>query len=180
MKKLLVGICVLSFITASAQVKKNITTKQPGKTVLAKNSKAIKIKNKPNGSTTVLTATNNYSAKSGSPVLLNKKFSISDPTIVALNARANGADIKISNSGVVGMPKRAYGFANGKLSFNSTAATSSGTITGSGTVGTGSSLGSIGSYGPGTALNGKSPDAGSAMWGNATGLIVKEKKKVGN
>jgi hypothetical protein len=78
------------------------------------------------------------------------------------------------------MPKRAYGFGNGKLSFNSSAATSSGTITGSGTVGTGSSLGSIGSYGPGIGLNGKTPDAGLSMWGNATGLVIKEKKKVGN
>lgn len=161
-------------ITASAQVKKNTSTKQPGKTVLLKNPGTGAIKNKTK-SAVVLSTTNSYSAKTSSPVLTNKKLSISDPTILALNARANGSDIKISNSGIVGMPKRAYGFGNGKLSFNSTAATSSGTITGSGIVGTGSSLGSIGSYGPGTGLNGKSPQAGSAMWGNATGLLIKEK-----
>src|SRR5690349_20247723 len=39
-----------------------------------------------------------------------RPFSIADPTILALNANANGGDMRISNSGIVGMPKRAYGF----------------------------------------------------------------------
>jgi hypothetical protein len=176
MKKLLVCLLVLCAVTASAQVKKkNNNGIKKNKTVIQKNTKndksSIAI-----SSPTVLTNTASYTAKFLPPVSLNRSYSIADPTVLALNARANGANIKISNSGIVGMPKRAYGFANGKLSFSSTAATSSGTITGSGVVGTGSSLGSIGSYGSGTALNGKSPQAGLAMWGNATGLIVKEKQ----
>ena len=178
MKKLLVSMCILFVTTASAQERKNKINIQPGKTIVTKKSKINTVKHKIIESPVLLTSTNNYMAKSAIPLPLSNNFSISDPTIVALNARANGADVTISNSGVVGMPKRAYGFGNGKLIFNSTAATSSGTITGSGAVGTGSSLGSIGSYGPGIALNGKSPDAGSAMWGNATGLIVQEKKKL--
>ena len=178
MKKLLVSMCILFVITASAQERKNKINKQPGKTIVTKKSKINTGKDKTTQSPVLLSSTNSYMAKSGISVTSNNNFTISDPTIVALNARANGADVTISNSGIVGMPKRAYGFGNGKLILNSTAATSSGTITGSGAVGTGSSMGSIGSYGPGIGLNGKSPDAGSAMWGNATGLIVQEKKKM--
>src|SRR5687767_5266649 len=133
MKVLFVSICMMCVITTSAQVKKNTTTKQPGKTIMHKNSKTGTVKNKPKPQANLLTTTTSYSAKTTSPDVINNKFSISDPTIIALNARANGADIKISNSGIVGMPKRAYGFGNGKLSFHSSAATSSGTITGSGT-----------------------------------------------
>lgn len=70
------------------------------------------------------------------------------------------------------MPKRAYGFANGHLLLSTTSATTSGTITGSGSVGTGSSMGSLGTNGPAMELNGKSPYAGSAMWGNARNLWI--------
>ena len=178
MKKLLVSMCILFVITASAQERKIKINKQAGKTIVTKKSKINTGKDKTTQSPVLLSSTNSYMAKSGISVTSNNNFTISDPTIVALNARANGADVTISNSGIVGMPKRAYGFGNGKLILNSTAATSSGTITGSGAVGTGSSMGSIGSYGLGIGLNGKSPDAGSAMWGNATGLIVQEKKKM--
>jgi hypothetical protein len=97
---------------------------------------------------------------------------ISDPTIRLLNARANGSDVKLSSSGIVGMPKRAYGFANGRIRLNGGGATTSGTQTGSGAVGTGSSLGTFGSMGPGMGLNGKNPHVGWSMWGDARGLYI--------
>lgn len=114
-------------------------------------------------------STGSYAARGGATT---SDVYIADPTIRALNARANGSDVYVSNSGIVGMPKRAYGFANGHLMLTSSGSTSSGTITGSGTVGTGSSLGSIGSNGPAIGLNGKSPYAGSTMWGNARGMTL--------
>jgi hypothetical protein len=101
------------------------------------------------------------------------QLSISDPTINALNARANGNPVMVSSSGIVGMSKHAYGFANGHLTLYSSGATSTGTSTGSGAVGTGTSLGNIGASGPGMAINGKSPYAGSNMWGNATRMTVR-------
>jgi hypothetical protein len=117
-------------------------------------------------------STAEYAAKSGLVQETPSQYTIADPMINALNAKARGSDIRISKSGIVGMPKRAYGFANGHLTLYTTGTTSSGTITGSGAVGTGSSLGSIGSEGAGIAVNGKSPYAGTAMWGNARGLTI--------
>ncbi len=116
-------------------------------------------------------STGSYAARGAATPASNDVY-IADPTIRALNARANGSDVYVSNSGIVGMPKRAYGFANGHLMLASSGSTSSGTMTGSGTVGTGSSLGTIGSNGPAIGLNGKSPYAGSTMWGNARGMTL--------
>src|SRR5215207_5259358 len=88
------------------------------------------------------------------------RFQIADPTIRALNARANGADIQISPSGIVGVPKGTYGFANGRLSLYPNGSTSIGTTTGSGTLGT-----AIG-------VNGKSPFTGTGPYGTRVPLIV--------
>ena len=100
------------------------------------------------------------------------RFEIADPTIRALNARANGADIKISPSGIVGVPKGTYGFANGRLSLYPNGSTSIGTTTGSGSVGTGSGPGSIGTSGPAIGVNGKSPFTGTGPYGTRVPLIV--------
>jgi hypothetical protein len=40
-----------------------------------------------------------------------RPFTISDPTIRALNQRAAGYDVPLGPSGILGMPKRKYGFA---------------------------------------------------------------------
>ena len=90
---------------------------------------------------------------------------ISDPTIRAFNKQAYGRDTSVPTLGVIGVPKRAYGIVNGHLIFRSSSATSSGTITGSGEVGTGSSVGSAGAGGQVIGVNGKSPYAGPGMWG---------------
>ena len=70
------------------------------------------------------------------------------------------------------MPKRAYGFANGHISLGTTGAVTSGTQTGSGAVGTGTSLATFGSIGAPMNVNGKSPYAGINMWGNAMNMRI--------
>jgi hypothetical protein len=96
-----------------------------------------------------------------------QRLDIQDPTVRALDARANGENIRISNSGVVGMPRGAYGFAKGRLTFRTTDATSTGANTGSGSVATGTSPGSLGISGATPNVNGKSPYAGASIWGAA-------------
>lgn len=99
-------------------------------------------------------------------------LTISDPIITTMDARAGGANISLGKSGIVGMPKRAYGFANGHISLMSNGSTTSGTQTGSGSVGTGSSTGTFGSVGPSINVNGKSSNAGINMWGNAMNMMM--------
>jgi len=93
------------------------------------------------------------------------QFHVSDPTLIAFNARAMGADVNLGKSGIVGMPKRAYGFANGKILFRNTNATSTGGTTGSGSVGTGSGIAAMGTGGSGIGINGKSPFAAPEIYG---------------
>jgi hypothetical protein len=177
MKKLILCIGIIFCVGASSaqSVQKKSTTKKQGSNAIAKqNSKKLATQQTATNTTTYLSANNSYAAKANpTSVSVSSRYGIADPTINALTARANGADVRIGKSGIVGMPKRAYGFANGHLALFTTGATSSGTITGTGAVGTGSSLGSIGSFGPSIGLNGKSPYAGATMWGNATGLLVR-------
>jgi len=120
-----------------------------------------------------LSSTTSYEAKAAT----DSSLSISDPLINLLNQRANGSRVSISSSGIVGVPKRAFGFANGRILLRNTSATSSGTSTGTPSVGTGNSLGTIGASGAAIGLNGKSPDAGSTMWGNARNILVTQKTK---
>lgn len=133
-------------------------------------AKASTRSNQNTASGTSLSSSGSYAAKSASSGTAPSTLTISDPTIRTLNARANGAVTPIGSSGIVGMPRRAYGFGNGKLTFATTGATTSGTQTGNGSVGTGSSLGTLGSNGPAMLTNGKSPYAGWNMWGNARNL----------
>ena len=97
---------------------------------------------------------------------VSRYFTIADPTINALNMQANGSDIKISSSGIAGMPKLAYGLANGKILLRNTTATSSGTIYGSGAVGTGTTIAGIGTSENAIGVNGKNPYAGPWLWGS--------------
>lgn len=90
---------------------------------------------------------------------------IADPVIRALNAKANGAPINFGSSGLIGVPKGTYGFANGRIAFYLPGATSSGTTTGSGSVGTGTSPGGFSTLGPSMGVNGKSPYTGPGAYG---------------
>ena len=169
MKKMMICVLVMTWATVALQAQ---TTRK--KTTTRKASTTTRTAARPaKAQAPVLSAvsTGNYAARASAPAA--GQLTIADPTINALNARANGSDVRISNSGIVGMPKRAYGFAGGRLMLNASGSTTSGTMTGSGAVGTGSSLGTIGSNGPAIGLNGKSPYAGSTMWGNARGMTLR-------
>lgn len=172
MKKIILcsAIVVLSSITAQSQSIKNRSVKKNRSSKIYHNKIAKPTSANPSNTIT-LTSTNTYPAKARTSSVLSN-LTISDPIIRSLNARANGADIKINKSGIVGMPKSAYGFANGHISLATTGATTSGTQTGSGVVATGTSLGTFGSAGPALDVNGKSPYAGINMWGNAMNLNV--------
>ena len=167
------GILVLISATLNAQVKSSKTNRK--QSVHTKPVPTNRISNtKPEGSsnTTMLNTTFSYPAKANSLSVLKNNYPISDPILTKLHERAGGANIQFNKSGIVGMPKRAYGFANGHISLNSTGAVTSGTQTGSGAVGTGTSLATFGSVGSPMNVNGKSPYAGVNMWGNAMNMKI--------
>lgn len=159
--------------TAGAQIKSKKYKKQanPSKTASAKQTTTNKLNS---SNTAILNTTADYSAKANANHLsvLKNDYAVADPVLTTLNARANGANIQFNKSGIVGMPKRAYGFANGHIIFNSSGSVTSGTQTGSGAVGTGSSLATFGSMGAPMNVNGKSPYAGINMWGNAMNMSI--------
>ena len=114
--------------------------------------------------TTYLVSNGSYSAFSNTRSGIDR-YTIADPTIRTLNARANGANMNISSSGIVGVPKRAYGFARGQIILMPDGARTTGTMTGSGATGTGTSIGIVGSGGPAMGVNGKNPYAGWGIYG---------------
>jgi len=120
-----------------------------------------------NNSHTTFVSLGSYHAKASlnGAASVPNRLQISDPIIRTFNARAYGYDTTINRPAIIGMPKHAYGMANGHLLFRSTDATTSGTSTGSGAVGTGSSPGSIGTSGQAIGVNGKSPYSDPGIWG---------------
>lgn len=162
-------LCSLATV-ADAQTKKGKTgtAKKP---VKAQQTTARQTPGKTNtttpwpGGATTLNVQNNYNAKA--PYALPGaagNLQITDPTVRALHHRSLGHDVPVSSSGIIGMPKSAYGYANGKILFRRTDATTFGTSTGSGAVGTGSSPGALGTGGMLMGVNGKSPNAGPGMY----------------
>ena len=153
------GMTTNTFAQAGAQMK---TTK--GQTVEKKRRTKTETQNpaaaNADDNTTTFTSTSSGQAYGG------RHLSISDPTVVILNERANGDDVPVSSSGIVGMPKRAYGFANGKILLRNTTALSSGTAYGSGAVGTGTTITGIGTAENVIGVNGKNPYAGPWLWGS--------------
>lgn len=117
------------------------------------------------GSTTVLNSMGSYKAY-GSPGAAADRLQIADPTIRTLNERAFSRTVpEIEGSGIIGMPKLAYGVANGHILFRSTDAPTSGTSMGSGSVGTGTNVGPVGTAGHAIGVNGKNPYAGPGIYG---------------
>jgi hypothetical protein len=90
---------------------------------------------------------------------------ITDATVNMLNQRAKGMGFPISGSGILGMPKVTYGIAKGKLLLRTTDAPTIGSSTGPGSVGTGTSIGTMGTSGNGLGVNGKNPYAGPNIYG---------------
>lgn len=175
MKRVISGIVLLLALAAptTAQDKKN---KDPVKKATAQKNRVQKPVNRSEKDTNEnltyrLTSTSTNKAfanrQSATP-----RFSIADPIIGALNAKAGGNPIEISSSGIVGVPKGTYGFAHGKIILYPSGATSSGTSTGSGSVGTGTGPGSIGMFGPAIGVNGKSPFTGTGSYGVRIPLVV--------
>lgn len=170
---LCIGVLILAVTSAQSQTQpKKARSKSSSVSKVVQSGKTQKAKaNSPNAIT--MNSTGNYAAKATlNSSSVSRNYVVSDPILRTLDARANGADIKINKSGIVGMPKRAYGFANGHILLSTTGATTSGTQTGSGSVGTGTSLGTFGSSGPAMNVNGKSPYAGINMWGNAMNMNI--------
>jgi hypothetical protein len=158
-----------------AQTKsKKVNKKQTdhSKTVSVNKTSATKTDNASH--TTILNTSASYPAKANTNTLsvLKNNYTVTDPILITLNARAKGENIRFNKSGIIGMPKRAYGFANGHLMLSTTGAVTSGTQTGSGAVGTGTSLATFGSIGTSMNVNGKSPYAGINMWGNAMNMQI--------
>ena len=150
----------------SRAVPKKAITKQPVKKTVSKTKPVegtLKL--------ATLNSSSDYAAKNDS-IRGVSRLNISDPTVLSLRDRARGSDARLSSSGIVGMPKGSYGFANGRIIFNNSGSTSTGGVTGVGTVGTGSGLGSIGSNNW-RGSNGKSTYAGTSMWGNSRNLDIR-------
>jgi hypothetical protein len=175
MKRILwgVGILLLVNTTTKAQTKSGkAKTKQEAHAAAAPKHKTNSTVNSAN--TISLSSTADHPAKTNRSILSSPQttYTVNDPILTTLDRRARGANIQFNKSGIVGMPKRAYGFANGRITLNTTGAVTSGTQTGSGAVGTGTSLATFGSIGAPMNVNGKSPYAGINMWGNAMNMTI--------
>jgi hypothetical protein len=161
MKKIILcSVVLLSFTTIiSAQVKKKYPVKQVKITKVnpVQQYKATEIQ----PGITTLSSTGTYPAYGRTQ---GQVFSISDPVIRAFNE---------NNGSVLGVSKLRYGVIHGHMIFYPTSTTSSGSSTGSGSVGTGSSIGNIGMNESALGANGKNPYAGPAMYG--TGILIKKK-----
>lgn len=168
------GILLLISDSVQAQTKsKKANKKQTVHSRNASQNKATVYKANATNTVTLNTTTSNPAkANTNTLSVLNNNYTLTDPILTTLDTRANGANIRFNKSGIIGMPKRAYGFANGHIMLKSTGAVTSGTQTGSGAVGTGTSLATFGSIGAPMNVNGKSPYAGINMWGNAMNMQV--------
>jgi|GEM_PF-1033279 len=171
---ILLSIYLLSANTGDAQTrKKNAAAKtqqQTKSTITKKTDSTAQLKN-----------TNSYNAKApalpsstfgwrGTPVLGDNK-SIADPVLRTLNNRANGATVDIDFREFMQIGRGTYGLKHGHILLRPNGSTTSGGITGSGTVGTGSSLGNVGVHGTAIGVNGKNTYSGPGMWGTmGTGI----------
>jgi hypothetical protein len=168
MKGMILCAALLLTMAASAQTKTGTKKAAAGKSAA--------VNNKTSASTTTLASESSYAARAGLSYATadsaSQNLFIADPVISALNAKARGQST-VPSLQIVGLHKNAYGFAHGRLRLTPTGSTSSGGTTGLGGVATGNGLGAVGSSPGMPGVNGKSPDAGSAMWGNARNLIIR-------
>lgn len=169
MKKLILCSSLLLAAAGMANAQSARQKSTAGKPALVRTGtakKSIPAAQAAKGTATSLSVTTANEAKGNAAA--PQRYQIADPTIRALNSRANGNPLPVGSSGIIGVPKRSYGFANGHIQLRSANANSIGTPMGStGAVGTGTSPGSLGTHGAGIGVNGKSPYAGPAIWGTA-------------
>lgn len=102
-------------------------------------------------------------------------FHIADPTIRWYNAMYDYRHP--DGNAVIGLPKLSNGIAHGKIIFYPTNATGSGSFTGNGSVGTGTSIGNIGTNGSVIGVNGKNPYAGPGVYGTRVLSDLREKDR---
>lgn len=163
MKRMLISFLVV--MVGFAPVVDAQSGKKMRKQPAAKKSTAREAQNKNTADSEAISLTT-ISTNEAYDSASTRRFSIADPTINALNEQAAGNTRLVSPSGVVGMPKRAYGFSNGRILLRPTTAPSSGTMYGSGAVGTGTTILGIGAGENALGVNGKSPYAGPYLWGS--------------
>jgi len=173
MKRLILcaGVFIGLLNTAEAQTKKAASNK----------SQAAAKSSSTNKNTKKLESTSAYEAKApalpksslgwqNTPATTNS-FRINDPIIRTLNAKAHGANVPIDFKEFLGVGRGAYGIANGRIMLRPTGSTTSGGITGSGSIATGSTPASAGIHATVPTVNGKNPYAGPGMWGT-TGVGI--------
>lgn len=162
MKKIMMILSMLLVCSAiwaqQTARKKGVKTKARSAAVKTDQARTASVAKKDSTVSLISTSVNQARAAQGS-------LRINDPTINLFNMRAAGAPVREGSTPLPGVPKGTYGFANGRIVFYTNSATSSGTSTGSGSVGTGTSPGTIGTYGPGSGLNGKSPFEATGPYG---------------
>ena len=159
MKKIVLLSCLSFFFLASeAQTKKTKKRSTAKKAIVQKKSQGSA-----KDSNTVTLATNSSNAAYSANT--STQLRIADPTINILNLRAAGAPVNTGHA-IVGMPKATYGIANGKILLRNTTATTPGTAYGSGSVATGTSIAGAGTSEATIGVNGKSPYAGTWLWGD--------------
>jgi hypothetical protein len=166
MKNKLVCMALLVVFAGAAFGQNGVKKAATDKKAVAVKSGRIQKKDSLPGTPVMVTSVSSYQAKSFLPS--NISYTINDPLLKAFNEGAGGAGLYR----LTGMPKRAYGFSNGRLVLFSSGSTSTGGTTGNGSVGTGSGMGAIGATGARMGINGKSPYAGLSMWGNARNMLI--------
>ncbi|GAB4091449.1 hypothetical protein [Flaviaesturariibacter terrae] len=155
MKRIGIGVLVLALWMGGANAQ------QHGKITPAKGARKTAL---PARSAGVL---QNTSSNAAFGPATPRRFTIADPFVTLYNGRAAG-ELPLSEPerAIPNIPKLRYGVAHGLLLFYNTTATTSGGITGSGTVGTGSVTGNVGTSGVAQGVNGKNPYSGPGIYGN--------------
>jgi len=169
MKKMICGAWLLVAVaTVSAA---QTAQKQAAKKQAVKNTAQAKKSNKKQSTTKAANHTAQLVSINSSKAYGVKKpvpqFQISDPVVKTLNERAAAGTAVNVNTRMTGVPRGTYGIANGRLTLMPADARSSGTFTGSGAVGTGTSIGIMGTQGPAMSVNGKNTYSGPGIYGAA-------------
>jgi hypothetical protein len=175
MKRVFLCIWLLLLVgeAMTQEAQKESTPKNQNSPVIKRTKQKQQIKNDTSSTGSIITLSSSSNNKAFASTPSFNRFPIADSTLKALNAKANGANIKFNGSPLIGVPKGTYGFANGRLTLYTMGATSTGTITGSGSVGTGTSPGAISTLGPVIGVNGKSPYTGQGPYGTRVPVLTK-------
>ena len=154
------AVLIFSFSVASAQA-----TKLKRSTKILNKRAAVRKQSIKNSTTHNAATTFHLSSTSNNTAKATTRFSIADPVIIGFNERAKGEALRIPKSPIIGMPKSYYGLAKGHIFLKNSDATSTGGNTGTGSVGTGSSIGPTGTSGQAIGVNGKTPYAAPDIYG---------------